>query len=113
MEGDQEVVLVVVRDLLMSSRVTTVAKGSGAPVRVLRDAAKLAVAEGRLAIGDLDQEGVIEALAAWSQGGARPVAGFVQHVNTEVIRRARGAGLERIIPRSRLEAALSELLAGL
>lgn len=104
-------VVVLVRDLVMQSRVTGAARRLSVPVRVIRDPAGLsAEVEGRLAIVDLDEPGAMSAALAWAKG--RPVAGFVQHVNTEVIREAKAAGVWPILPRSRLEAALPELLKG-
>lgn len=104
-------VLVLARDLLISSRITTATKRLGVPVRLVRDPTSLDPATpARLLIVDLDLEGSIDAAIAWSRVQGKGAAGFVQHVNTDRIREARAAGVAPIIPRSRLEAALPELI---
>ena len=104
-------VIILVRDLLMGSRVTTAARRAGVATRTVRDPAGLTPeVAGRLAIVDLDLPGALAAGVAWGKEGGRPVAGFVQHVNTEVIREAKAAGVWPIVPRSRLEADLPGLL---
>lgn len=104
-------IVLLARDLLISSRVTTAAKRLGTPVRLLRDpAALLPHMPARLLIIDLDLEGALQAAIAWSQAQGKPAAGFVQHVHGDRIREAKAAGVSPVIPRSRLEAVLPELL---
>ena len=106
--------LVLAKDLLISSRITTAARRAGVPVRLVRDPAALAASgPGVLLIVDLDLEGAIPAAVDWAHGSKRPAAGFVQHVHADRIREALQAGIHPIIPRSRLEAALPELLGAL
>jgi hypothetical protein len=107
-------VLVLIRDLMFMARVTGTAKEVGVPVKVVRDPAKLA-AEGAAGhadrlIVDLNLEGAIEAAAAWKAAGGGSVAGFVSHVDSETIRRAREAGIDRVMPRSQFVQVLPELL---
>lgn len=110
-DAKEQPVIILVRDLLMQSRVTTAAKRTGTPTRVIRDPSKLTPdVPGRLAIVDLDLPGAMAAGVAWGSEGGRRVAGFVQHVNTEVIREAKAAGVWPILPRSRLEEGLPGLL---
>ena len=104
--------LVLVRDLMFSSRISATARAAGTVVKLLREPSQLAGAAGRLLITDLNQPGVIGAAAEWSV--ARPgrrVVGFVSHVDTETIKAARAAGLE-VMPRSRFVEALPDLLGG-
>jgi hypothetical protein len=103
-------VLVLVRDLMFSSRISATARAEGTGVRLLREPAQLADASGDLLIVDLNQPGVIEPAAAWlAAGPARRVVGFVSHVDADTIKAARAAGLE-VLARSRFVEVLPELL---
>jgi hypothetical protein len=107
-------VLLLIRDLMFMARVTGTAKELGVAVKVVRDPAKLAPeAEagvgGRLIV-DLNLEGAIEAAAAWKTATAGSVTGFVSHVDSETIRRAREAGIDRVMPRSQFVQVLPDLL---
>ena len=105
-------VLVLVRDLLFASRITATARAVGVAVKMLRDADQLPPEAGARAIVDLNQAGAIEAAVEWKrrQGGA--VIGFVAHVDADTIRRARDAGIDHVLPRSRFVADLESLLRG-
>jgi hypothetical protein len=61
---------------------------------------------------DLNQPGALEAAVAWkgAESAGRDVVGFVSHVDAATIARARAAGIDRIMPRSRFVEALPELL---
>ena len=107
-----EPVLVLARDLMFQSRITAAARRAGVAVKVVRDPAALAGAAGRLVIADLDQDGAVEAAAAWAKATGRPAAGLVQHVHVEVIRAAQAAGIDPIVTRSRFDAVLPRLLGG-
>ena len=108
------VVLVLVRDLMFSSRIAATARAADVPVTLLRDPAQLAAAapDATRLIVDLNQPGAIEAAAAWMAPQSRDVVGFVSHVDAETIARARAAGIERVLPRSRFVEVLPELLTG-
>jgi hypothetical protein len=106
-------VLVLVRDLMFSSRIAAVARDAGVAVNLLRDPQKLAGTPGERLIVDLNQPGALEAAAAWMRTSAGQVIGFVSHVNSETIHSARAAGLDRVLPRSRFVEQLPELLGGL
>ena len=104
-------IVVLARDLLISSRITSTARRLGVSVKLLRDpAALLGDTEARLLIVDLDLEGSIAAAVGWARASGHSAAGFVQHVHAERIREAHQAGIKPIFPRSRLESALPELL---
>ena len=106
-------VLLLIRDLMFMARVTGTAKELGVAVRVVRDPAKIAEVEAgqetRLIV-DLNLEGAIEAAANWKGATGGSVAGFVSHVDAETIRRAREAGIDRVMPRSQFVQVLPELL---
>ena len=56
------------------------------------DPKKLSEVAGDTLIVDLDQEGFLEAAAAWKQQTHGQLTGFVSHVHTETVARARSAG---------------------
>src|SRR3954467_5509104 len=108
--ADPSPVLALVRDLMFSSRISATARAANVPVKLLRDPAALAGAEGRLLIVDLNQPGALEAAVAWKRNASSEVVGFVSHVDAETISRAKSAGIDRVIPRSRFVEILPELL---
>ena len=99
---------------MFMARMTGTAKELGVPVRVVRDPAKLApeadAGEGGRLIVDLNLEGAIDAAAAWKGATGGSVTGFVSHVDSETIRRAREAGIDHVMPRSQFVQALPDLL---
>ena len=105
-------VLAVVRDLMFSSRITQAARHAQAELKIVRDPATLADLDGRLVIADLNQEGALDAAAAWRERTGRVVIGYVQHVDAETMRAARAAGIEQVMPRSQFVLKLPELLRG-
>src|SRR5688572_10564817 len=102
-------VLVLVRDLMFSSRISATARALSREVKLLRDPAKLGGEPGRRLIVDLNQDGAIEAASRWRQGGGE-VVGFVSHVDAETIAKARQAGVDRILSRSQFVQAMPDLL---
>ena len=107
-------VLVLVRDLIMSSRITATARAAGVGARLVREPAKLRDAEAaaRLLIVDLNEPGAFDAADEWRAAAPdRRVVGFVAHVDAEIIRRARER-FDRVLPRSafveRVEAILRD-----
>ena len=103
--------LILCRDLLLGSRITAAAQSAGVPFKVVRDAAKLPGQVGERLIVDLNQEGAVDAAAAWkaTTSGA-DVIGFVSHVDAATIQRARNAGLDQVLSRSRFVEALDQLV---
>jgi hypothetical protein len=105
-------VLVLVRDLMFSSRISAAARAAGAAVSLLRDPAGLDPnAPGRRLIVDLNLPGALESAVEWKGTTAGEVVGFVSHVDAETIARARAAGIDRVLPRSRFVEILPELLS--
>jgi hypothetical protein len=109
--ADPVPVLVLVRDLMFSSRISATARAGGQPVRMLRDPSDLREAVGRRLIVDLNQPGALEAAVDWKRASSNDVVGFVSHVDADTIARARAAGIDRVLPRSRFVELLPELLA--
>src|SRR3954447_20195011 len=85
----QSPVLVLVRDLMFSSRIAATARAMNAPVKMLRDPGALAGMEGRSLIVDLNQPGALDAAVAWKRESSGDVVGFVSHVDVDTIARAK------------------------
>ena len=114
-------VLAGVDDLMFSSRISSAAKGLGVEVRFARTPeALLAAARAtppRLVIFDLNSARVrpLEAVAALKADPALatvPTVGFVSHVDTDLIARAREAGVGTVLARSAFVTQLPRLLQG-
>jgi hypothetical protein len=101
--------LVLVRDLMFTSRIRAAAQSLGAAIQFLRDPDQLAAAEGTLLIVDLNQAGFLNAAAGWKCRTAGRVVGFVSHVDVETIQAGKDAGFE-VLPHSRFVERLAELL---
>lgn len=104
-------VLVLVRDLMFASRISAAARAAGVTVTMLRDPGLVVGEAGRRLIVDLNQAGALEAAIEWKRVSSAEVVGFVSHVDAETIARARAAGIDRILPRSRFVEILPDLLA--
>ena len=104
-------VITLVRDLLFASKITATAASVGTSVTLVRDPEKLAGHPGTRLIVDLNQDGAIDAARVWKGETGGDVVGFVSHVDTETISRARAAGIDRVLARSRFVELLPELLA--
>ena len=103
-------ILALVRDLLFVSKITSEARAAGRQVTVVRSPKDLPERSASLLLADLNLEGAIEAAAAWKQAQGGQVIGFVSHVDTDTIAKARAAGVDRIMARGGLVEALADLL---
>ena len=103
-------VLVLVRDLLFSSKITTTARAAGIQLKLLRDPAKLATETGDRLIVDLNLEGALPAAVDWRNRAHRPVIGFVSHVDTEIVAQARHGGIDHILARGAFADAIERWL---
>lgn len=103
--------LVLVRDLLFSSRIVETARAAGVSVRVVRDLTKLADATGERMIVDLNQAGFFDAAAAWKREKGGSVIAFVAHTDEQTIRRAKEAGFDRVLSNGAFTAQLPALIA--
>ena len=95
---------------MFSSRITATARAQNVDVRILRDAQKLLGVAGRLLLVDLNQAGALDAAVAWRAQQNAPVIGFVSHVDTETISRAKQAGIDQVMARSQFVTLLNDLL---
>ncbi len=104
-------ILVLVRELLFSTKIATAARRLGANITLLRDPAALSNQPGKLLLLDLNQAGAIAAASAWKSSTQAPAIGFVSHVDADTARQARDAGIDRVLARSRFVEILPELLS--
>jgi len=104
-------VLALVRDLMFSSKILATGKALAVEVKVVRDPSQLSGQPGRILLVDLNLSGAIEAAAQWQTARGARVVGFVSHVDTEAIRKARDAGLDQVMARSGFVEALPSLIA--
>jgi hypothetical protein len=104
-------VLVLVRDLLLSSKIIGSGRDLGIAIRLVRDPRAVpADARARLLMVDLNLDGAIEFARGWLESGKSPVIGFVSHTDAATIDVARQAAITNIMPRSRFFELLPELL---
>ena len=110
---DSPPVLALVRDLMFAGRITATARAAGANVKMIRDPAALMNESAARLIVDLNQDGALDAAAAWKEraGGAAEVIGFVAHTDAAIIARARELGIDRVMPRGQFVQVLPELLS--
>jgi hypothetical protein len=104
-------IIALVRDLIFASKISATAKAARIEMVLVRDPARLAGTQGRRLIVDLNLPGAIDAAAAWMDAAGGEVVGFVSHVDTETISRARAAGIANVLARSRFVERLPSLLA--
>jgi AmiR/NasT family two-component response regulator len=105
-----QVVLVLVKDLIFSSKIRATAQSLGVPVQIVREPDKLDGLAGDRLIVDLNQPGALEAAIRWREATRGCVVGFVSHVDKQTIDRAREAGLDQVLARSAFAERLAELL---
>src|SRR5437660_1428129 len=103
-------VLALVRDLMFASRISAEARAHKLEIRIIREPGKLGAEPGRLLLVDLNLDGAIEAATRWQQATHGQTIGFVSHVDADTARRAREAGIGRILARSRFVELLPTLL---
>jgi hypothetical protein len=99
-----------VRDLLFASRITATARAIGVDVRIVREVNNISAISARKLLVDLNQEGFLEAAARWKSQTGGVAIGFVSHVDTATISRAKEAGIDQVLPRSQFVNRLVDLL---
>src|SRR4051812_13753517 len=110
--SDRPPVLVLVRDLILASRITATAAELGVRTTLIRDSAKLPNDAAGHLIVDLNLSGAVDAARAWKHATGGVVTGFVSHVDTATIAAARAAGIDRVLARSRFVELLPAILRG-
>jgi hypothetical protein len=101
-------VVALTPDLMLGSRIEAGLGAAGHEITVVASLSQAPIAGAELVVADLDSEPP-EALAALGL----PVLGYYRHTSPEVRARAEAAGVDLVVPRSRLARELPELAAGL
>ena len=101
-------VLAVAADLLLASRVEAMLSAAGHEVTLAGSLEEARLDRADLLVADLDAESP-EALA----GLGIPVLAFYSHVDVDTKQAAEAAGLDLVVPRSRMARDLVTLAAGL
>jgi hypothetical protein len=96
-------VLAIVPDLMLASRVQESLRAAGHEVTV--EAALPDPIEADAIVCDLDAVDPMQVA-----GVAVPALGFYSHVDVETRREAEAAGIDKVVPRSRMSRELPELL---
>ena len=105
----------VISDLMFQSRVRAPAGALGYDVRVADSAAAVRdalAADARLVVLDLHVSGIDwrDAVAAAKEHGV-PVLAFGRHTEAALLREARAAGCDRVVPRSQFAEELTAMLS--
>jgi hypothetical protein len=104
--------LVLCRDLMFVSKITSAAQAMGVEVKIIRDVAALAqIPDASRLIVDLNQPGFLDTAIDWKHRTAGHVTGFVSHVDEQTIAAANEAGLDVVLPRSRFTTQLPQILS--
>ena len=101
-------VLAVSADLMLGSKVEATLSAAGHEVTMAPALAEAQLDDVDLIVPDLDAESP-EALV----GPGVPVLGYYSHVEVETRRVAEAAGVDLVVPRSRMARELPQLVAGL
>ncbi len=101
-------VLVLVPDLMLASRVEATLAGAGHRVTLGADPSARSADEVDLVVADVGE------IDPWSVAGKyAPVLGVYRHTDPAARARAEAAGVDLVVPRSRLARELPELAARL
>lgn len=101
-------VVALAADLMLGSKVEAMLSAAGHEVTLSPSLAEAPLDQADLIVADLDTENA-EALV----GLGIPVLGYYSHVNVETKKAAEAAGVDLVVPRSRMARELPTLAAGL
>jgi DNA-binding response OmpR family regulator len=101
-------VVSVAEDLMLASRVDAMLTAAGHHVVLARSLQEASLDGAELIVADLDVESA-EALA----GAGVPVLGYYSHVDVDTRQAAVDAGVDLVVPRSRMNRELPQLVEGL
>ena len=113
-KGSGRLVIAVVPDLFFATRIAATALAAGVTIEMAQPrnaVARISAARPDLVVVDLhakDAVTLVTELEAAVPG--IPIVGFHSHVDTEIRRLALAAGAEAVLPRSRFNARLAEIL---
>lgn len=107
-------ILVAVRDLLFRSKIDAAAARLGVPIRVASRGKPLSDAIRELGEGtvlaDLGDPGVLDEVRAARSGAHVRVVGFLGHLQEELARAAKDAGVDEVLTRGQFVQRLDDLL---
>jgi len=108
-------VVALVEDIFFLTKIKETAKQAGVALETAGTSSALAEAAQAdatsLLIVDLNARGSIEAIEMLrAAGNSLPVIAFFSHVQAELAERARVAGCEQVMPRSKFTRELAEIL---
>ena len=101
-------VLAIAPDLMLGSRIETALSAAGHDVTLSPSLSESPLDRAELLVADLDSESP-EALV----GLGVPVLGYYSHVNVDTRQLAESAGVDLVVPRSRLVREMPDLVARL
>jgi hypothetical protein len=101
-------VVTISSDLLLGSKIEGMLSAAGHEASLSPSLAEAPLDEAELIVADLEVENP-EALV----GLGVPVLGYYSHVNVETRRAAEAAGIDQVVPRSRMVRELPELVEAL
>ena len=101
-------VLAISSDLLLGSKVEAMLRAAGHEVTMAPGLDSASIANAELIVADLDADD-----AAALVGHGIPVLGYYSHVDVATKRRADAAGVDLVVPRSRMARELPELVSKL
>jgi hypothetical protein len=101
-------VVAISADLLLGSKIEGMLVAAGHETTLSPSLAEAPLDEAELIVADLDVENP-EALV----GLGVPVLGYYSHVDVEVRRTAEAAGVDRVVPRSKMARELPQLVEGM
>jgi hypothetical protein len=107
-------ILVAVRDLLFRSKIDAAAARLGVPIRVAPRGAPLsdsirALGEGTV-LADLGDPGVLDEVRAAKPASRVRVVGFLGHLQEDLARAAKDAGVDEVLTRGQFVQRLDDLL---
>jgi hypothetical protein len=105
-------VVALVPDLFFAAKVRETLTSAGYEVELVRTHQETVAADGDIVIVDLDADGVNPGVLVSDLLGT-PTLGFYSHVNEDVKHAGRLAGVDVVVPRSRMAREMPELVAGL
>lgn len=101
-------IVAIAPDLLLGTRISETLTAEGHEVALAPSVAEAQLDDAELLIVDVERE-TPEAVV----GLGIPVLGFYPHTNAELRRAAEAAGIDLVVPRSRLAREMPELVEGL
>jgi CheY-like chemotaxis protein len=110
-------VLALVDDLFFQAKLMETARRVGVTLKMVGNGDALVAAaatqEHKLVLVDLNaRQGALEAVSQLqAAGNSPPIIGFLSHVQTELAEKARAAGCQDVLPRSKFTADLAEILS--